>query len=69
MIRQSPVYNMSRPWPPQAGPQVTPDWADDSLDRLCTKCGAVGTHYLTCPGLRLSPGYRLSTDPEPEGRE
>jgi hypothetical protein len=21
--------------------------------RLCTRCGGVGTHYLTCPSLRL----------------
>jgi hypothetical protein len=30
---------------------------------LCTRCGAVGTHYLTCPSLRLPSGYRLSADP------
>jgi hypothetical protein len=28
-------------------------------DRQCARCGAVGTHYLTCPGLRLPTGYRL----------
>jgi hypothetical protein len=28
--------------------------------RRCARCGAAGTHYLTCPGLRLPPGYRLS---------
>ena len=32
----------------------------------CTRCGAVGTHYLTCPGLRLPSGYRFSADREPE---
>ena len=32
---------------------------------LCTRCGAVGTHYLTCPVLRLPSGYRLSDDPGP----
>ena len=26
----------------------------------CRRCGAVGTHYLTCPSLRLPAGYRLS---------
>jgi hypothetical protein len=31
----------------------------------CTRCGASGTHYLTCPTLRLPPGYRLSPDPAP----
>jgi hypothetical protein len=28
--------------------------------RQCGRCGAVGTHYLTCPALRLPPGYRIS---------
>ena len=28
-------------------------------ERRCARCGAVGTHYLTCPGLRLPTGYRL----------
>jgi hypothetical protein len=32
----------------------------------CTRCGAVGTHYLTCPSLRLPPGYRLGDAPGPE---
>jgi hypothetical protein len=32
---------------------------------LCRRCGATGTHYLTCPSLRLPPGYRLSADPRP----
>jgi len=32
----------------------------------CTRCGAVGTHYLTCPGLRLPSGYRLGDAPGPE---
>jgi hypothetical protein len=31
--------------------------------RQCTRCGAVGTHYLTCPDLRLPSGYRLSRAP------
>lgn len=26
----------------------------------CLRCGAVGTHYLTCPTLRLPQGYRFS---------
>jgi hypothetical protein len=34
--------------------------AGERRPRPCTRCGAVGTHYLTCPGLRLPPGYRLS---------
>ena len=31
----------------------------------CTRCGASGTHYLTCPSLRLPPGYLLTPDPAP----
>jgi hypothetical protein len=42
------------------GPQVAPGLADELLGRQCTRCGAVGTHYLTCPGLRLPSGFRLS---------
>ena len=33
--------------------------------RQCARCGALGTHYLTCPSLRLPPGYRLTSDPAP----
>ena len=29
----------------------------------CTRCGASGTHYLTCPSLRLPSGYRFTLDP------
>ena len=32
----------------------------------CARCGGVGTHYLTCPRLRLPAGYRLSQAPRPE---
>ena len=35
-----------------AGPAGPPE-------RQCARCGAVGTHYLTCPDLRLPSGYRL----------
>jgi hypothetical protein len=31
--------------------------------RQCTRCGALGTHYLTCPVLQLPRGYRVSQDP------
>ena len=31
--------------------------------RRCIRCGALGSHYLTCPILRLPRGYRLSEDP------
>lgn len=30
--------------------------------RQCTRCGGLGTHYLTCPLLRLPWGYRFSDD-------
>jgi len=36
----------------EAGPAEPPE-------RQCARCGAVGTHYLTCPDLRLPSGYRL----------
>ena len=48
------------------GPQVAPDRAGELLGRRCIRCGAVGTHYLTCPSLRLPPGYRLSAEHGPE---
>jgi hypothetical protein len=54
------------PAPPRAGLQDAPGRAAELRARQCTRCGAVGTHYLTCPGLRLPPGYRLSADPGPE---
>ena len=36
--------------------------------RQCIGCGAIGTHYLTCPGLRLPSGYRLTDAPGPQCR-
>jgi hypothetical protein len=42
--------------------RVTSGAARELLAQPCTRCGAVGTHYLTCPSLRLPPGYRLSED-------
>jgi hypothetical protein len=35
-------------------------------ERRCARCGAVGTHYLTCPDLRLPSGYRLFDAPGSE---
>jgi len=32
------------------------------LPQLCLRCGAVATHYLTCPSLRLPAGYRPGAD-------
>jgi len=43
----------------EAGPAEPPE-------RQCARCGAVGTHYLTCPGLRLPTGYRLFDAPGSE---
>src|SRR5204863_4173444 len=43
----------------EAGPAEPPE-------RRCARCGAVGTHYLTCPGLRLPTGYRLFDAPGSE---
>ena len=45
------------------GPQDAACHAPEVSAPQCTRCGAVGTHYLTCPGLRLPPGYRLSAEP------
>jgi hypothetical protein len=42
-----------------------PGALEQLLARRCMRCGAAGTHYLTCPGLRLPAGYRLSEDPGP----
>jgi hypothetical protein len=36
--------------------------------RQCVECGAIGTHYLTCPGLRLPAGYRLTDATGPQCR-
>jgi hypothetical protein len=49
------------PDPALAGrePEVTPTRAGELAGGQCTRCGAFGTHYLTCPGLRLPSGYRL----------
>jgi hypothetical protein len=61
MTRQSTAYEIPRPAPSLEGSGQT----GELLAPLCTRCGAVGTHYLTCPGLRLPPGYRLSEDSWP----
>ena len=46
--------------------EVARTGAGEPPQRQCTRCGAVGTHYLTCPGLRLPSGYRLGDTPGPE---
>jgi hypothetical protein len=42
-----------------------PEGAEEQVaeTRQCARCGGVGTHYLTCPALRLPRGYRVS-DPD-----
>ena len=55
-----------RPDEPPERPDEPPERTDEPPERRCARCGAVGTHYLTCPGLRLPPGYRLSEDREAE---
>jgi hypothetical protein len=47
-------------------PEVAPAGAGALPGRQCARCGAVGTHYLTCPALRLPSGYRLGGAPGPE---
>jgi hypothetical protein len=39
--------------------EVVSDRPDEPPERRCTRCGAVGTHYLTCPDLRLPAGFRF----------
>ena len=34
--------------------------------RLCPRCGGVGTHYLTCPRLRLPADCHAGEDPVPD---
>jgi hypothetical protein len=60
------------------GPEVAPDRRDEPAERWveprvrrdeprarrCIRCGAVGTHYLTCPDLRLPLGFRLARERE-----
>jgi hypothetical protein len=52
------------PAPPEEGPGRVAELPAGQ----CTRCGAVGTHYLTCPSLRLPPGYRLSGTVPQRGR-
>lgn len=67
MTGQSAPYRIPDPVPPREGPQVAPGQRELQAAH-CIRCGAVGTHYLTCPSLRLPSGYRLGEDPGPERR-
>jgi hypothetical protein len=49
------------------GSEPEPGRAGELRGRQCARCGATGTHYLTCPGLRLPPGYRLGDAGDPMG--
>jgi len=44
-------------------PEAAPAAVSELPGGQCMRCGAVGTHYLTCPGLRLPSGYRLGDAP------
>jgi hypothetical protein len=50
------------------GQEAVPGRPAEPPERRCARCGAVGTHYLTCPGLRLPSGYRLADAPGPEDK-
>ena len=43
-------------------PDATPEGPDEQTPgtRQCGRCGGVGTHYLTCPALKLPKGYRIN---------
>ena len=43
--------------------EVARDRAGELAGRPCLRCGAFGTHYLTCPDLRLPSGYRFGDVP------
>jgi len=59
ITRQSATTAVS----PPKGPEVAPAAAGEPPQKQCARCGAVGTHFLTCPGLRLPSGYRLGDTP------
>jgi hypothetical protein len=62
MTGQSVQYLIPAPPPLREGPQGAPRPEGELLAGQCKQCGAVGTHYLTCPSLRLPSGYRLTED-------
>ncbi len=65
MTGQPAPYGIADPAPLGEGSEVAPGRAGEPPGRHCLRCGAVGTHYLTCPGLRLPLGYRLNGGPGP----
>jgi hypothetical protein len=48
--------------PARDQPEAATGWSGEP----CLRCGAVGTHYLTCPELRLPSGYRVGDARERE---
>jgi hypothetical protein len=56
-------YLIPDPAPPREGPPTALGEDAEPPAGQCTRCGAVGTHYLTCPSLRLPPGYWLKPGP------
>jgi len=52
--------------PPQERLAAAPTRARELPMWQCPRCAAISTHYLTCPSLRLPPGYHLSQDRGPE---
>jgi hypothetical protein len=66
MTGPSAPYGVPDPAVPGEGPEAVPGAAGEMPGRQCSRCGAVGTHYLTCPGLRLPPDYRLGDASGPE---
>ena len=65
MIPAPGAYRIPPPAPPQDGGQSASARAVPQRAQLCTHCGAVGTHYLTCTSLRLPEGYRLGEETRP----
>ncbi len=66
MTGQFAPYGVPDPAVPGEGPEAVPGSAVEMPGRQCSRCGAVGTHYLTCPGLRLPPDYHLGDASGPE---
>jgi hypothetical protein len=64
MTAPAAPYLIPDPAPPREGPPAVLGQDLEPPAGQCTRCGATGTHYLTCPSLRLPPGYRLRPGPD-----
>jgi hypothetical protein len=69
MITAPGAYRPPPPVPPPDGPPDPPAQDGERHAPLCSYCGAVGTHYLTCTSLRLPAGYRPGDDTGAPGRD